>query len=147
MIRRATRDDSEEVRVIMEQMEWHTFDPKEFREFYWKALEDDRYLMWVYEADGKAVGFISLLIKTPIHHIRTTGEVVELAVHEDYRNRGIGSELLLYLHDYAREHDLSEVELNSKKIRLDAHRFYFRHRYEDLRNNLTFEFDKGAEHD
>ena len=141
MIRRANATDCDAVRVLMEQMEWHPFDPDEFREFYVKVLAAPHYLMWVYEDEGKVVGFATLMIKTPIHHLRTTGEIVEIAVHEDYRNRGIGSQLLTLLHDYARENGLSKIEANSKKIRVDAHRFYYRHGYEALRNTLTLEFE------
>ena len=141
MIRRAMASDSDEVRVIIEQLEWHTFDPEAFREFYTRALTVPHYPMWVYEEEGRVIGVVTLMIKTPIHHLRTTGEIVELAVHEDHRNRGIGTKLLYFIHDYARENGFSEIELNSKKIRVDAHRFYYRHGYEALRNNLTIEFE------
>lgn len=140
MIRRAEKKDSEDVRILMEQLEGHSFDAESFREFYEKALLIKDYLMWVYELDGKAVGILTLMIKHPIHHMSLTGEIAELTVHEEFRNRKIGEKLLGFAEDYVIRNNLTEIELNSKKIRVDAHRFYFRHGYEDLRNNLTKEF-------
>lgn len=140
MIRKAEKKDSSDIRIMMEQLEGHPFDPDEFYRFYLDSLNEDGYLMWVYEADERAVGIVTLILKRPIHHMEKTAEICELVVNEDYRNRKIGEELLNFAHGYAKDNGIAEIELNSKKIRVDAHRFYFRHGYEDLRNNLTIEF-------
>ena len=137
MIREAEKRDADDVRIMMEQLEGHPFDPDAFREFYIDAMEMAGYMMWVYELEGSAVGIVTLEIKWPIHHMAKTGEICELVVKEECRNRKIGEKLLDFAEEYARKNDLEEIEINSKKIRVDAHRFYFRHGYEDLRNNLT----------
>ena len=49
----------------------------------------ERFIVWVAELDGIIVGFIAY--KVDIED--KTGEVELLAVHPDYQNRGIGTEL------------------------------------------------------
>ena len=140
MIRRAKKTDADDIRILMEQLEGHSFDADNFREFFKKALKTDGYDMWVYESDGMVMAVITLLIKMPVHHAAYTSEVMELVVHEDCRSRGIGSKLLEHAEKLAHERGITEIEINSKKIRKDAHRFYHAHGYENLRNNLTKEF-------
>ncbi len=56
-------------------------------ETYCKAQED-RVLL-VAEADGRPIGFLTY----ELNHQSKTGEVMLLAVHPDYQNRGTGTEL------------------------------------------------------
>lgn len=58
------------------------------REGVEKACQDEKFNVLVAEADGKAVGFL-------VYELREnkTGEVQLLAVHPDYQNFGIGTEL------------------------------------------------------
>jgi ribosomal protein S18 acetylase RimI-like enzyme len=54
---------------------------------------------WVAEVDGKVVGYIIY----ELHDNDQTGEVMLLAVHSDYQNEGIGTELNRFALDRMRE--------------------------------------------
>ncbi len=51
--------------------------------------DGEKTVVWVAEADGIVIGFIAYAL----NHTDKTGEVELLAVHPDYQNRGIGTEL------------------------------------------------------
>jgi len=51
--------------------------------------DKERMTVWVAEVDGKAVGFIAYELRKKDE----TGEAQLLAVHPEYQNRGIGTEL------------------------------------------------------
>ena len=62
-----------------------------------KAIEQacknsDKTMVWVAELDGIVVGFLAYELDLE----EKTGEVELLAVHPDYQNRGIGTELNLF---------------------------------------------------
>jgi len=54
-----------------------------------KACQDEKFNVLVAEVDGKAVGFLVY----ELHEQDRTGEVQLLAVHPEYQNLGIGTEL------------------------------------------------------
>lgn len=51
----------------------------------------------------------------------------DLATDAAFRSRGYGAEMLRWLRDEARRRDCVEIQLISRLIRKDAHRFYRRH--------------------
>jgi ribosomal protein S18 acetylase RimI-like enzyme len=54
--------------------------------------EPEKRPVWVAELDGTVVGFIAI----ELHDNDKTGEIYLLAVHPDYQNRGIGTDLNVY---------------------------------------------------
>ncbi len=55
--------------------------------------EHEKTLVWVAEADGTITGFIAYTLNSQENGQENTGEVELLAVHPDYQNQGIGTEL------------------------------------------------------
>lgn len=64
-----------------------------------KVCQDENLSTWVAEVDGQPVGFVSYQLDDD----KKTGEVYMLAVHPDYQNGGIGTELNLFALDKFRE--------------------------------------------
>lgn len=63
---------------------------KRQREAIEKVCRDgEKTIVWVAEVDGVVVGFVAY----KFHSTDRTGEVDLLAVHPEYQNRGIGTEL------------------------------------------------------
>lgn len=54
-----------------------------------KACMDPKIITWVAEVEEKVIGFIAY----ELNQTTQTGEVMLLAVHPDYQNGGIGTEL------------------------------------------------------
>ncbi len=57
-----------------------------------KAFHNEKLITWVAEVDGKVVGFVVY----ELNEANKVGEVQLLAVHPDYQNHGIGTELNLF---------------------------------------------------
>jgi ribosomal protein S18 acetylase RimI-like enzyme len=57
-----------------------------------KICGDEKYLTWVAEVDGKVVGFVVY----ELNDDNKVGEVQLLAVHPEYQNHGIGTELNVF---------------------------------------------------
>jgi ribosomal protein S18 acetylase RimI-like enzyme len=56
------------------------------------CTDGDKTIVWVAEVDGAAVGFVAYQLEAE----GTTGEVQLLAVHPEYQNLGIGTELNIF---------------------------------------------------
>ena len=70
------------------------------REVVEKACRDgEKYSIYVAELDGTVVGFLAYELKLE----DKTGEVFLLAVHPEYQNRGIGTQLNTFALDKMRE--------------------------------------------
>jgi ribosomal protein S18 acetylase RimI-like enzyme len=65
---------------------------KSQKEVVEKACSNDKFTTWVAEVEGKVVGFIVY----ELNDTTKVGEVYLLAVHPDYQNHGIGTDLNLF---------------------------------------------------
>jgi N-acetylglutamate synthase and related acetyltransferases len=129
VIREALIEDFKEIKELMGILEEKEYDEKCFYHRFQDILNNHFYHYYVYVEDNKIIGFISLMIKYPLHHVKITGEILELCVHPNYRNQRIGKQLIDYIEIVAKEKDLEELELSSNVKRKDAHRFYEKHHY------------------
>ena len=79
------------------------------------------------ERDGASVGTMQLTFIPGINRLGEFRCLIE-AVHiaPTHRNLGLGSEMIRWAIDQAREQGCGIVQLTSNKKRLDAHRFYER---------------------
>lgn len=136
MIRKATLNDFVRIKNLISILEDKEYDEKKMFEIYKKHLETDKYKYFVYEEE-KIIGMISFLIKETLHHNSLTGEIIELCILPEYRNKGIGEKLLKYIERLAVEYNLTELELSINMKRKDAHRFYERHHYIKDHYNFT----------
>jgi GNAT superfamily N-acetyltransferase len=85
----------------------------------------------VAESDGAVVGVCQLIM---FRHLQQQGgrcaEIESMHVDEAVRSAGIGGALLEAAVARARAAGCYRVQLTSNKVRLAAHRFYERHRFE-----------------
>ena len=78
---------------------WH----KSQRDAVEQILRDrEKFTVWVPELAQKAVGFIAYTLD----FMERVGEVYMLAVHPDYQNQGIGTELNAFALQKLREHGM-----------------------------------------
>jgi ribosomal protein S18 acetylase RimI-like enzyme len=61
--------------------------------------DSEKYTVWVAELDGTMVGFIAC----ELHPKDKSGEVQLLAVHPEYQNRGIGTDLNVFVLEKMKE--------------------------------------------
>lgn len=76
---------------------------------------------------GEVIGTLQLTFIPGLSHKGAWRAQVEaVRVREDLRNRQIGTRLMEWVIDRARERDCWLIQLTSNRARLDAHRFYER---------------------
>ena len=87
-------------------------------------IKDERAIEIVAVLDSVVVGYLVLnemvdIIKNiKIYHIDY------VCVDPEYRNQKIGKTMIEYVFDYAKENDVSRLELTSRKERVEAHKLY-----------------------
>jgi GNAT superfamily N-acetyltransferase len=101
---------------------------------YWTAVVETRARrgdVLVAEVDGDVVGVTQVLV---FPHFQHTGgwcaELESVHVHEDHRSHGVGSALLAATEQLARERGCYRIQLTSRNVRTDAHRFYVANGYD-----------------
>jgi GNAT superfamily N-acetyltransferase len=97
-------------------------------EAYWAAVEETRRRrgdVLVAELNGEVVGVCQVLV---FPHFQHTGgwcaELESVHVRSDLRGHGIGTLLLAGAEALASERGCYRVQLTSRNVRSDAHRFY-----------------------
>jgi GNAT superfamily N-acetyltransferase len=100
---------------------------------YWSAVEETRRQrgdVVVAEMDSQVVGVCQVVV---FQHFQHAGgwccEIESVHVRSDMRNRGIGAQMLLAAEELARGRGCYRIQLTSRNVREDAHRFYLAHGY------------------
>jgi len=128
-IKSARPRDVDIVLTFINELENATFDRKRFSKLYLENLsgEDNVYLMaW----DGKlAVGFVGCHIQGLLHHNARVAEIQEMFVAENYRNQGIGEQLLESLKKILETKEVHQLEVTSNRKRKSAHHFYLENHF------------------
>ncbi len=88
---------------------------------------DPHQFLAICEMDGAVVGTMQLTRIPGLSHKGMTRLLIEgVRVHRDARAHGIGTRMVTWAIDYAREQGCGMVQLTTDKSRADAHRFYER---------------------
>ncbi|HJU46320.1 MAG TPA: GNAT family N-acetyltransferase [Chitinophagaceae bacterium] len=97
------------------------------------------YNLFVAEAHGKLVGFISIHIYRYLHLKNSLSRITALCIDAERRSFGIGARLLAYAEEYIKSEGCKLIELTSGIQREDAHRFYERQGYVEKRKRFVKE--------
>lgn len=100
-------------------------------ESYYAAFEeiscDSNHQLVAAEVDGNVVGTLHLIFLPSISYQGgLRAQVESVRVDRKYQNQGIGSELMKWTIERARERGAHIMQLTTHKSREDAHRFYER---------------------
>lgn len=98
---------------------------------YLRALEhidsDPNNVVYVVEQGSTLAGMLQLTFIPSLTHTGSWRCQVEgVRIHQAFRNRGIGSQMLEFAINQAKQRDCSLVQLTSDKVRDEAKRFYER---------------------
>jgi GNAT superfamily N-acetyltransferase len=112
---------------------------------YWAAVEETRRQrgdVLVAEKDGEVVGVCQVII---FRHFQHAGawccELESVHVRNDLRSQGIGAQLLAGAEALARSRHCYRVQLTSRNVRDDAHRFYRANEYDQTSQGFKKFFD------
>jgi len=96
---------------------------------YWAAVEETRRRLGdvLVADDGEVVGIVQVMVFPHFQHAgRWCCELESLHVRADRRSQGIGARLVEAAEELARARGCYRVQLTSRNVREDAHRFYRR---------------------
>jgi len=112
---------------------------------YWAAVAETRRQrgdVLVGEVDGEVVGVLQVII---FQHFQHAGgwccEIESVHVRGDMRSRGIGAQMLAAAEELARERGCYRIQLTSRNVREDAHRFYLANGYSQTSQGFKKFFD------
>jgi RimJ/RimL family protein N-acetyltransferase len=109
------------------------------------ALRNDDFQRWMMEFDGITVGNCSLMINPP--HIRSEGKRVAwigIAIGEaSARGRGLGSKVLAFLEERAREYQADEIQAGVFEMNTPSLRLFEKNGYVRLRRYPRFTWWNG----
>ena len=128
MIRLATILDIKAIRSLLEQAGYRV-EKGMLQQQVNMMLGYPHQQLLVYEVDNQIVAFAAIHF---IIQMAYDGELVfisSLVVAEQYRNRGIGTELEEYILMLARERKCDRIQVHSQDWQNSLHRFYGKHGY------------------
>jgi len=91
--------------------------------------QDDKHLTVVAITGGSVAGFVGFLRGIAYNIDGEWITIIAFAVLEELQNKGIGSQLLKWVEDYALDRNIRVFEVSSNMRRLDAHAFYEKNGY------------------
>lgn len=123
-IRQAAADDTDELSRLLKQLGYDAAG-SEIKQALAKNRQVCDSKVYVYELESKQiVGFISTIRFFYFPVLQNITRVTAICVDEQYRNLGIGSQLLSFVEDLAASHGDIVVEVTCAIHRDQAHQFY-----------------------
>jgi GNAT superfamily N-acetyltransferase len=86
----------------------------------------------------RVIGWIEISIE---HRLQTPpfAYIGGLVIQDGFRGRGVGRVLCAHAEAWAWERSVTTVRVTSRSTRLDAHRFYLRDGYREIKTSRVFE--------
>jgi len=109
--------------------------------FHQMTVKPETYANFVYEDEGKVVGFLSEVFYMTFYHRVGTAQVNELVVDNTYRGKGIGRALMKAAEDEARCRHMDELEVGTERENLKAQEFYRKYGFDEEYILFGMEFE------
>lgn len=124
-IRPMILDDVTKLENLMNHLGYPSTNLK-IQERFKKILNLPDYQTFVAEVNDKLVGFVGMCKQAAYEFDEPYVRVLALVVHEDYRRKNIGQDLMLTVEDWAKKNRCTLITLNSgnREERIVAHNFY-----------------------
>ena len=92
---------------------------KSLRQYFTKSFEDNTFIAWIAEYEGKYISFSGMVIREQPGNFEIqngkTGYILNMYTLNEYRNNGIGSLLFQKLIEEAKQRKLDRIELHATK--------------------------------
>ena len=95
------------------------------KSFFEKLITDKQ--IYVAKLDNKIVGYLMFMIKeqnNPVMNFKKYLIIDTICVNENYRKKGIGTELLEYAKEIAKKYDCTDLQLNVSPENVNAINLY-----------------------
>lgn len=136
--RKGNLDDCKAIYSLICDMEKKELFYDRFCAIYRDQISDCHYYCLVYEQDGTVFGVSNMRFEAQLHHAEYIAEILEFAVANTCRNKGIGKEMFFQSCQIAKDNGCSQIEVACNQLRKNTHRFYMR----EGMQNFHFKFSK-----
>lgn len=110
-----------------------------FKAIFLEQINNANHDFILGELGSAVVAVIHLRYENQLHHAGRIAEIMEFAVMNGYRCKGIGKEMLTHAEQCAKDHRCLQIEVACNQLRKNTHRFYLR----EGMKNYHFKFSKG----
>jgi GNAT superfamily N-acetyltransferase len=100
------------------------------------SMDKNNYVFVAIDHDC-VVGVVEVVIKYSIHK-EPYLIINTFAVLTKYQGKGIGSQLLVYVEDFAKKQKLASITLGSQFKRVEAHEFYKKNGFKIIKEHKIF---------
>ncbi|SEO04142.1 GNAT family N-acetyltransferase [Paenibacillus sp. OV219] len=107
-----------------------TVTDENFRVTMEQMIKAGNYKTFVALLENHVVGFTSIVHSLAVGSANGYLHITGLAVHNDYQRHRVGTELLRYTENYAKDSGISSIILCTGMKRTDAHAFYEHNGYD-----------------
>ena len=143
-IREATSFDRDIIYKMICGLEDMTMDVHGFDFAFNANMQSANICYSIAELGGNPVGMVSCHIQPLLHHAALVSEIQEMFVEPEYRSHGVGKALMEHVTMYAKEKGAIQMEVTSRGVREEAHRFYQREGFEKSHVKLVRYFYKKS---
>jgi GNAT superfamily N-acetyltransferase len=135
-IRPARQSDAAAIATLTKQLGYEV-DPAAVGERLSRMLLRDDQQFSIADLDGRPVGWIHMVVT---EYVESGAFVVigGLVVDREHRKQGIGRQLLAHAENWTSQRGCSIVRLWSSSTRTEAHRFYERVGYANIKTQFSF---------
>lgn len=139
-IRTAKPDDFESVYLFVCELQGKKFDKATLKRLYLENLSQKDNFYLVALQNELLIGYISCHIQILLHHAGKVAEIQEMFVLPNYRNHGVGRQLIEEIKRLTKKEGVLQLEVTTRAIREKAIAFYKREAFEDSHKKLVYYF-------
>jgi PhnO protein len=136
-IRRLTVDDAEAAAELSSQLGYPS-SPGDLRKRIEELSHTTDRVAFAAVVDGEMVGWIDAAMERHLQYA-ASAVIGGVVVREEMRGQGVGRRLCVEVEEWARSQSVPLVRVRSQIKREDAHRFYLRDGYRQVKTSLVFE--------
>lgn len=118
---------------------------KEFSKYFREVISaHDAHALVALVNREKIVGFSISAVKNhpPVFAETKYGEIIDLAIHDDYKEKGLGEEMLKIIFEWFDAHDAMRIELRVAAKNMNGYSFWEKHGFVECLHVLNLE--RGA---
>ncbi|URC13416.1 GNAT family N-acetyltransferase [Flavobacterium sp. B183] len=118
-IRKVEKQDLDFVYQAINELENEVLDFEVFSQIFDENISNPKNLYLIAESEIEGLGFISFHTQNLLHHCGLVGEIQEFFIHQNYRGKGIGRQLINEILQYADRNNLKSIEVTTNKRRVE----------------------------
>ncbi|MCF2488734.1 GNAT family N-acetyltransferase [Dyadobacter sp. CY347] len=129
-IRRAAESDKALIYKMICSLENMILDIARFDFAFDTNIKNPNISYFIAKLGDEAVGMVSCHIQPLLHHAALVAEIQEMFVEPQYRSQQVGKALMEQVTAFATTNGAIQIEVTSRNVREQAHRFYQREGFE-----------------